>query len=106
VSRKWIDCPRCRLTAHQGPCKLCNNQGSVAACPPVGETVVVCFRREGEEERCHPMLVTKAVRRGTPARVYVSGLIFSFGVQSPVSRVDIEGPSTEPGHWRWKGSPS
>jgi hypothetical protein len=67
--------------------------------------VVVCFK-DGDEERCHPFQVHKAVRRGEPARVYVSGLIFSLGVQSPVSRIDVEGPSEEPGHWRWKGKPS
>jgi hypothetical protein len=54
----------------------------------------------------YPFLVTKAVRRGEPARVFVNGLVFALGMVSPSSRLDIEGPSDEPGHWNWKGEPS
>lgn len=102
--RRYKDCPKCRLSTTPGSCAFCEGQGSVPRCPPVGEPVVFNFPAGPS-----PMTVAHAELRGDPATVFVKGLVFEFGKDGsvqPHNRIEIQGPSEQPGCWNWRGDPS
>lgn len=88
ATRKWKDCDRCRLTAHEGACQYCADTGSVPKSPPVAEPVIYYppldkfyadeiakgnMKLEDVLLSPRALIVTDAVltRRGGEARSYV-----------------------------------
>ena len=103
---KSKDCPKCRLKA--GPCAYCGTSGTIPLCPPVGEPVVY-----HADKGFQPMIVSASERVAGgdgQATVLVNGWIFArnFGATcvSPFLLEGVRGPSSDKGHWNWRGDPS